>query len=70
MANFLITLFNKAIKRSPTGDAYRTTQSPDKYVNNIAALNATNQADLTSANKLRKAQYAQVDALGNSTPPQ
>jgi len=66
MANFLITLYNKVIGKSPNGDAYRTTQSPDKYVNDIAALNTTNQANLTEADRLRKLQNAIVDKLGTT----
>jgi hypothetical protein len=66
MANFLITLYNTVIGKSPNGDAYRTTQSPDKYVNDIAALNTTNQANLTRADSLRNAQNKILDKLGTT----
>jgi hypothetical protein len=66
MANFLITLYNTVIGKSPNGDAYRTTQSPDKYVNDIAALNTTNQLNLTRADSLRKAQDTVLDNLGTT----
>ena len=66
MANFLITLYNKVIGKSPNGDAYRTTQSPDKYVNDIAALNTTNQATITQAASQRQAQNTILDKLGTT----
>jgi len=69
MANFLISLFNTITKKSPNGDSYRTTQTPDKYVNDIAALNATNQSNINTANANRQSQYAKVDALGQTTIP-
>lgn len=65
MTNFLINLFNKA----PKSDNLRTTQTPDKYVNEIALLNTTNQTALNAASQLRQAQYNTVDSLGNTTIP-
>lgn len=66
MANFLIGLYNTIVGKSPKGDAYRTTQSPDRYVNDIAALNTTNQVNLTQADLLRKTQDAVLDKLGTT----
>jgi len=66
MANFLIGLYNTIVGKSPKGDAYRTTQSPDKYVNDIAALNTTNQVNLTQANSQRQAQNTILDKLGTT----
>jgi len=64
MANFLIDLFKKATKP----DGYRTTDTPDKYNDNIAALNATNQ-NAPSTSKLAKAQVNAPVSSGNSTIP-
>ena len=64
MANFLIDLFNKAIK----GDGYRTTQSLDKYNDSIAALNSTNQKG-TNTIKLKSMQSTTPAASGNNTIP-
>lgn len=64
MANFIIDLFNKAIK----GDGYRTTDSPNKYNDSIAALNSTNQKG-TSTTKLKNMQSKPATASGNTTIP-
>ena len=64
MANFLIDLFKKATKP----DGYRTTDTPDKYNDNIAALNATNQ-NAPSTSKLAKAQVNAPVSSGNSAIP-
>jgi hypothetical protein len=64
MANFLIDLFKKASKP----DGYRTTDSPTKYNDNIAALNATNQSAPTTS-KLARAQVNTPTTSGNSTIP-
>lgn len=64
MANFLIDLFKKATK----SDGLRTAETPDKYNDNIAALNATNQ-NAPSTSKLAKAQVNAPVSSGNSTIP-
>ena len=64
MANFLIDLFKKATKP----DGYRTTDAPDKYNDNIAALNATNQNAPTTS-KLANAKVNGPVAPTNTTLP-
>ena len=64
MTNFLIDLFKKATK----SDGLRTTDTPDKYNDNIAALNATNQ-NAPSTSKLAKSQVNTQVSSGNSTIP-
>jgi hypothetical protein len=64
MANFLIDLFKKATKP----DGYRTADAPTKYNDNIAALNATNQAAPTTS-KLAKAQVNTATLSGNPITP-
>lgn len=64
MANFLIDLYNKAVK----GDGFRTTTTPDKYNDNIAALNATDQKG-TSTARLKNLQVNTPAASGNTTIP-
>jgi hypothetical protein len=64
MANFLIDLFKKATKP----DGYRTTQTPTKYNDSIAALNATNQSAPTTS-KLDKALVNAPAASGNTIAP-
>jgi len=64
MANFIIDLFNKAIK----GDGFRTDETPDKYNDSIAALNSTNQKS-TNTTKLKNMQSKTPAASGNTTIP-
>jgi hypothetical protein len=64
MANFLIDLFKKA----PKPDGYRTSDTPSKYNDNIAALNATNQAAPTTS-KLTNAQVNTATLSGNPITP-
>lgn len=64
MANFLIDLF----KKSQKSDGLRTAETPDKYNDSIAALNATNQNAPTTS-KLAKAQANTPVSSGNTTVP-
>lgn len=64
MANFIIDLF----KKSQKNDSFRTTDSADKYGDNIAALNATDQSR-PSTSKLNMLKDTPVQSSGNSTVP-
>lgn len=64
MANFLIDLF----KKSQKSDGLRTAETPEKYNDSIAALNATNQNAPTTS-KLAKAQANTPVSSGNTTIP-
>lgn len=66
MANYLINLFKKA----PKGDSYRTTDTPDKYVNGISALNASGaNKNGTPAARVSATAPTQTKSSGNSTLP-
>jgi hypothetical protein len=64
MGNFIIDLF----KKSQKNDSFRPAAKDDKYNDNVAALNATNQSKPTTS-KLSKALATMPDASGNSTVP-
>jgi hypothetical protein len=53
--SFLIDLFKKARK----GDAYRPTETPDKYADRIAALNAGGQSTQSNT-KITTANVAKI----------
>jgi hypothetical protein len=61
MSFFLIDLFKKAKK----GDAYRIPETPDKYTDKIAALNAGGQ--ITSTNN--KVTTANLSKISNAFTP-
>lgn len=65
MANFLIDLYNKAVK----GDSYRPTTTPDKYSDNIAALNATNQNVPKTSNLQKINNQGVANSGGNKVVP-
>ena len=66
MANYLINLFKKA----PKGDSYRTTDTPDKYINGISALNASGaNKNGTPPAKVSSTPPNQTKASGNSKLP-
>jgi hypothetical protein len=67
---FLLNLF----KISPKGDNYRAIDSPEKYADNIAALNSagntkkpSNTQSLSKASKNKNA--LSQTSTGNSIPP-
>lgn len=64
MGNFIIDLF----KKSQKNNSFRPSQDQTKYNDNVAALNATNQAK-PSTSKLNKLSATSLDSSGNSIVP-
>ena len=64
---FLLDLFKKASQAHPDGDAFRPDQTPDKYNDKIAQLNAIGANQYSKINTATVNRVQKTSAVASST---